>query len=315
MSHAEVSHEVLGPASERVVSRTASRTPLLGWGFVAPALLLLLGLNLFPLFFDIYLGFTNADLSGGVTAGVGAQNFSVLFSDPRYAAAITTTALFVLLSVGVELVLGFVLALALADRMPGKPVVLTVLLMPMMLCPVVLSLFWNLILNGHYGVLNQFLGFLGLPQPQWLTSDDLKFVSLLIVDVWMWTPFMMLIALAGLNAIPKHLYEAAAIDRASRWTVFRRITLPLCAPLLGLAVLLRGTDALKQFDLVMAMTGPNDSTTQTLSAGIYQVVFRDYKVGLGAAYGVVILVMVIAVATIFVRYIESLQRSQGKARA
>jgi multiple sugar transport system permease protein len=239
----------------------------------------------------------------------------VLFANVRYAEAITTTALFVAGSVGTELVLGFCLALALQGRMPAKPVVLTILLIPMMLCPVVLSLFWNLILNGHYGILNQFLAILGLPQPQWLTDDRLKLLSILIVDVWMWTPFMMLIALAGLNAIPAYIYEAAAIDRASRWIVFRRITLPMCAPLLGLAVLLRATDALKQFDLVMAMTGPNDTTTQTLSAGLYQVVFRDYKVGLGASYGVVILVMVIAIATIFVRYIERLQKRQGKAGA
>jgi multiple sugar transport system permease protein len=288
---------------------------LLGWSFVAPALLLLLALNVFPLLFDIYLSFTDADLSGGVTSVVGGKNYTHLFSNVRYADAITTTALFVVGSVGIELVLGFCLALALHGKMPGKPVLLTVLLMPMMLCPVVLSLFWNLILNGHYGVLNQFLSLIGLPEPQWLTDDGLKFASILMVDVWMWTPFMMLIALAGLSAIPEHIYEAAEIDRAGRWTVFRRITLPMCAPLLGLAVLLRGTDALKQFDLVMAMTGPNDATTQTLSAALYQVVFRDYKVGLGASYGVVILVMVIAVATIFVRYIEGLQRRQGKAGA
>ncbi len=100
---------------------------------------------------------------------------------------------------------------------------------------------------------------LHLPQPQWLTDDDLKLVSILLVDVWMWTPFMMLISLAGLNAIPKYIYEAAEIDRAGRWMVFRTITLPMCAPLLGLAVLLRATDALKQFDLVMAITGPNDA--------------------------------------------------------
>src|SRR4029079_11467934 len=208
-----------------------------------------------------------------------------------------------------------VLALALRDRVPGKPVVITVLLVPMMLCPVVLSLFWNLILNGHYGVLNQLLSALHLPQPQWLTNSDLKRVSILLVDVWMWTPFMMLISLAGLNAIPKHIYEAAEIDRAGRFMVFRTITLPMCAPLLGLAVLLRATDALKQFDLVMAITGPNDATTQTLSARIYQVVFRDYKVGLGSAYGVVTLVAVIAVATIFVRYIDTLNRRTGKAQA
>ena len=293
----------------------AAQSNRMGWGFVAPALLLLLAMNLFPLVFNVYLSFTNADLSGGAVQMVGAHNYTVLFSEARYANALTLTAWFVLLSVSVELVLGFVLALALQGPIPGKPVVLTLLLIPMMLCPVVLSLFWNLILNGNYGVLNQLLALVHLPQPQWLTDDDLKLVSILLVDIWMWTPFMMLISLAGLNAIPKYIYEAAEIDRASRWMVFRTITLPMCAPLLGLAVLLRATDALKQFDLVMAITGPNDASTQTLSARIYQVVFRDYKVGLGSAYGVVILVAVIAVATIFVRYLERLNRRQGKVEA
>lgn len=294
---------------------THGSSPLLGWGFVAPALVVLLAMNIFPLLFNVYLSFTNADLSGGVVQGVGASNYTVLFSEPAYADAITTTALFVFFSVAIELVLGFSLALALRDHVPGKAAVLTILLIPMMLCPVVLSLFWNLILNAHYGALNQLLGALHLPEPQWLTDDDLKFASILLVDVWMWTPFMMLVALAGLNAIPKYIYEAAEIDRAGRWMVFRTVTLPMCAPLLGLAVLLRATDALKQFDLVMALTGPNDVTTQTLSARIFQVVFRNYKVGLGAAYGVVILVAVIAVATIFVRYIDSLNRQRGRAEA
>jgi multiple sugar transport system permease protein len=297
------------------MSTAPAQSRLAAWGFVGPALLLLLALNVFPLLFDVWLSFTNADLSGGAYKTVGARNYTVVFENAKYSGAITTTALFVLLSVSIELVLGFVLALALRDRIPAKPVILTILLVPMMLCPVVLSLFWNLILNGHYGVLNQILAFVGLPQPQWLTDNDLKFVSILLVDVWMWTPFMMLIALAGLNAIPKYIYEAAEIDRASRWMVFTRITLPMCAPLLGLAVLLRATDALKQFDLVMAITGPNDLATQTLSARLYQVVFRDYKVGQGAAYGMVILIAVIAVATIFTRYIGRLQRKQGRNEA
>lgn len=305
-----------GPGLVRLAARRGSApSRLLGWGFVGPALVLLLALNIFPLAFNVYLSFTNADLSGGLVTTVGARNYSVLFADARYANALTVTAAFVLLSVSIELVLGFTLALALRDRVPGKPVILTILLVPMMLCPVVLSLFWNLILNANYGVLNQLLGFLHLPQPQWLTDDRLKLTSILLVDVWMWTPFMMLISLAGLNAIPRYIYEAAEIDRASRWLVFRTITLPMCAPLLGLAALLRATDALKQFDLVMAITGPNDATTQTLSARIYQVVFRDYKVGLGSAYGVVILVAVIAVATIFVRYIDGLNKQQRKAAA
>jgi multiple sugar transport system permease protein len=171
----------------------------------------------------------------------------------------------------------------------------------------VIGLFWNLILNGNYGILNQLLEQIGLPQPQWLTDRDWKFSSVLLIDVWMWTPFMMLISLAGLNSIPGSLYEAAQVDRAGAWRVFWRITLPLCAPLLGLAVLLRATDALKQFDLVMATTGPNDSSTETLSTLLYQIVFRDGKVALGSAFACLVLVLVIAVATAFTRYLEALE--------
>ena len=124
---------------------------------------------------------------------------------------------------------------------------------------------------------------------------------------------MLLISLASLNAIPTSIYEAAAIDRAGRWRVFRRITLPMSAPLVGLAVLLRSTDALKQFDLVMAITGPNDGATQTLSALLYQVMFRDGKVGMASAYSYVVLVLVIALASIFLRYLNHLQRRVGTA--
>ena len=202
-----------GDATRPKARAGAIQNRLLGFGFVAPALTLLLGMNLFPLLFNIYLSFSNADLSGGTLESIGTRNYSLLFSEPRYADALTLTALFVLLSVSIELLLGFVLALALRDHVPGKPVILTILLIPMMLCPVVLSLFWNLILNANYGVLNQLLAFLHLPEPEWLTNDHLKLVSILIVDVWMWTPFMMLISLAGLNAIPKYIYEAAERPR------------------------------------------------------------------------------------------------------
>jgi multiple sugar transport system permease protein len=182
-----------------------------------------------------------------------------------------------------------------------------------MLSPAVMGLVWSLILNGNYGILNQLLDVAGIAQPQWLTDRDLKFFSIVLVDVWMWTPFMMLIALAGLSSIPASIFEAAEIDRAGTWRVFTRITLPMCAPLLGLAILLRATDALKQFDLVMAVTGPNDPTTQTLSTLLYQVVFRDGKVGLGSAFACTVLVVVVALATVFTRYVDGL-RGKGLAR-
>ena len=285
------------------------------YGFVGPALAILIAMNIFPLIYSIFLSFTNADLIGGDYGLIGGLNYKVVFLAPRYAEALRTTALFVVLAVGIELALGFGLALALRQRFRLKSFVLTALLVPMMLPQAVMGLYWKLVLNGNYGILNQILGALHLGQPQWITDPDLIFFSILMIDVWMWTPFMMLISLASLNAIPPYMYEAAAIDRASGWRVFRRITLPMCAPLLGLAVLLRATDALKQFDLVMAVTGPNDAATQTLSAQLYQVVFRDGKVGLGTSYSYVILVVVIALASIFIRYLNSLTGRDMRSEA
>lgn len=290
------------------------------WGFVGPTLLVLIAFNLFPLIYNIVYAFTNADLVGSQSDWVQSKNFSSLFSTRDYAGkysqAFRTTGLFVVVTVGLELLLGFLLALAIKRDFSGKTIILTTLLIPMMLSPAVMGLFWNLLFEGSYGPLNQVLGLLGVPtesQPVWRT--DFKFTCIVLVDIWMWTPFMMLISLAGLNAIPPSIYEAAEIDRASTWRVFSRITLPLCAPLLGLAVLLRATDALKQFDLVMAITGKNDGETQTVSTLLYQIIFGTGKVGLGAAYACIALVAVIAVAALFTRYLDWMQSRQGRSDA
>ena len=291
------------------------RTDWMKYGFVGPALFVLIAMNIFPLIYSIALSFTNIELTGGDFRSIGTLNYKIVFRMAKYAEALRTTALFVFLAVIAELVLGFALALALRAKFRAKPFLLTVLLLPMMLPQAVMGLYWKLVLDGNYGVFNQILGFLHLGQPQWLTDPDLKLFSILVIDVWMWTPFMMLIGLASLNAIPGYIYEAAAIDRAGRWRVFRRITLPMCAPLLGLAVLLRATDALKQFDLVMAVTGPNDGATQTLSALLYQVVFGEGKVGLGTSFSYVVLVVVIALASVFIRYLSQMQKKEATAAA
>lgn len=287
---------------------TAGRREKLGYAFVAPTLVFLVAFNVFPLVYNLVLGFTDAELVGRGFAWRGTANYGRVFADPQFAQALRRTGLFVGCAVTIELVLGFAVALALRARFRGRDVLLTALLVPMMLSPAVIGLFFGLILDGNYGVLNQALGALGLAEPQWTTDRDFKFLSILLIDVWMWTPFMLLISLAALNSIPGTLYEAAEVDRAGRWTVFRRITLPLCAPLLGLAALLRATDALKQFDLVMAVTGPNDERTQTVSTLLYQVLFRDGKLGLGSAYACLALVLVIALATVFTRYLDTLAR-------
>lgn len=282
----------------------------IAWALVGPTLLLLIAFNVYPLLYNVVLSFTNRELVGDESRWVGTANYTRVFGDSLSASALRRTALFVSCAVTAQLVLGFARALALVRDFTLKRTVLAIVLVPMMLSPAVMGLYWALILNGNYGALNQVLGSIGLPQPQWLTDRDLKFWSLVLVDVWMWTPFMALIALAGLSAIPPHLYEAAEIDRAPRWRVFTRITLPMTAPLLGLAVLLRATDALKAFDLVMATMGPNDAATKTLSTLLYQTVSRDGQIGLGSAFACVVLVVVIALATVFTRYLDHLRRAR-----
>ena len=280
----------------------------LGWAFVLPALIFLVIFNVYPLFSNVVLGFTNAELTGGTSEWVGGRNFHRVFSDGKYAAAMRTTALFTVAAVAIELALGFILALALHRDFKGKTVMLTVMLIPMMLPPAVMGIYWNFLFDGDYGAINQLLHAVGFANPpQWRTDPALKLWAVLAVDVWMWTPFMLLISLAGLGSVPRHLYEAAQIDRASPWMVFRRITLPLCAPLLVLAALLRATDALKQFDLVMAITGPNDGATQTLSTLLYQTMFSNQRIGLGAAYACVVLVLVIALAIGVTRALERIR--------
>lgn len=289
------------------MATTDKGSGVLKWALVAPVLILLIAFNIFPLLYNVVLSFTNAELVGTSPGWNGVANYTRVFDDPQFAGALRRTAFFVVVATGIELILGFFTALALHKQFRGRQAVITALLIPMMLSPAVMGLFWHLILNGNYGILNHALGWLGLPQPQWTTDRDLKFWSIMMIDVWMWTPFMMLISLAGLGSIPENIYEAAAIDRAGRWRIFHKITLPLVAPVLSLAVLFRATDALKQFDLVMAVTGPNDAATQTVSALLYQIVFRDGKVGLGAAFACVLLVIVSALATVFTQQIGRLQ--------
>ena len=149
-------------------------------------------------------------------------------------------------------------------------------------------------LDTQFGVVNSFLDSLGLGRVEWLTQQRLALVSLIIVDTWQWTPFIMLIALAGLTAVPKYLYEAAEIDRASEWFKFRRITFPLVWPLLLIAVMFRAIEAFRLFDLVYILTqGGPGGTTETLSFNVYKVAFFGFDTGRASAYGILMVIVVI----------------------
>lgn len=277
------------------------------WLFITPTILLLLGMTIFPLIWSLYLSFTNySAVRSTAVRWVGFANYDRLLHNEDVWQHFVVTARFVVLAVGAEMLLGFGLALLLNRRFPGRGLIMTLMLTPMMLPPIVVGLFWNFIYRPDVGVINYYVTrVLRQPPIEWLTSIKLALYSIVIVDIWMWTPFVMLIALAGLSAIPRYLYEAAEVDRASAWFKFRHITLPLVWPLLLIALLFRTMDAFKMFDQVFILTGGGPgSSTETVSLFLYQVAFRRFNTGEASALGYIILIIIIALSNLYIRYLN-----------
>jgi multiple sugar transport system permease protein len=280
--------------------------------FIGPTLILLILLNIFPLIYSLYLSFTNYSvISSAAPEWVGIKNYQDILSDPQFWKNFAITGRYALISVVLETIIGFGLAMLLRQKFKGSGLVTTLILIPMMLSPVVVAVFWRLIFSPSQGIFNILLGYTNMDTaPEWLGTPELALWAIVIVDVWMWSPFVMLLCLAGLSAIPDYLYEAAAIDRASSWFQFRRITLPQVMPLLLIAVLFRTIEAFKQFDLVMGLTGggPGD-VTETVSVRLYRLAFQgQYDTGTSSALAYIVLVVIIAISNL---YIRALNKARG----
>jgi len=209
------------------------------------------------------------------------------------------TAHYVLVSVGGQLIVGFGLALLLNRTFPLKGLVTTLLLLPMMMSMAVVGLFWKLLYDPSWGPINYALG---LGRFEWLSNPDVALYAVAITDIWMWAPFVMLLSLAGLSAVPQHLYEAAAIDRASSWYTFTRITLPLMAPILLIAIIFRTMEAFKTFDIAFIMSG--QPTTEMISIRLYKMAFQEWQTGRSSALAYIVLIVVIAITNIYVKYLN-----------
>jgi multiple sugar transport system permease protein len=283
--------------------------------FIWPSLILLILLNIFPLIYSLYLSFTNySAIAGKAPVWIGFQNFADLLNDELMWKYFATTGKYVLFTVGLQTILGFALAMLVKEKFKGSGLVTTLILIPMMISPVVVGLFWKLMYNPTYGFFNYLIGFPNAVKgPDMLASSfarqpvpGLALWAVILVDVWMWTPFVMLLVLSGLKAIPDYLYEAAAIDRASSWFQFWRITLPQVTPLLLIAVLFRTIEALKSFDLVMGMTGggPGDQT-ELIAVNLYRQAFQgQWRTGRSSALAYIILIIIIAISNLYIRSIN-----------
>ncbi|NRP74996.1 Inner membrane ABC transporter permease protein YcjO [Ensifer psoraleae] len=268
--------------------------------FIIPTILFLIVFNIFPLIYSLGYSFTDFRASTNAPATfVGLQNYRELLNDPFIWANFAITAKYVIVSVTGQVVVGFGTAMLLNREIPFKGLITTLLLLPMMLSMAVVGLFWKLLYDPSFGIINYALG---LGSFEWLANPDMALYAVAITDIWMWSPFVMLLSLAGLSAVPRHLYEAAAIDRAGPFYTFFRITLPLVAPILMIAIIFRTMEAFKTFDLAYILT--SQPTTEVISIRLYKMAFQEWQTGRSCALAYIVLIMVLAITNIYVKYLN-----------
>jgi multiple sugar transport system permease protein len=246
-----------------------------------------------------------------VGTGAGAQwslqNFARLASDRFFLEALKHTLVYAVVALTLEFLFGLALAVLLSSRLRGRGFFRAALLVPMMLPPVVVGVVWRLMLNPNFGAINGTLkGFgAGTDALTWTASPRLALISVIMVDVWQWTPFMFLVLLAGLQAIPQEPYEAALIDGSSAWQTFRHVTLPLLKPAILIALLLRTMDLLRVFDQIFILTeGGPAFATETISLYIYRAAFRFSDFGYAAAMSFVLLILTNSISLLYIRLLR-----------
>ncbi|UVK40401.1 sugar ABC transporter permease [Mesorhizobium sp. AR10] len=271
--------------------------------FIIPTILFLIVFNIFPLIYSLGYSFTDFRASTNAPANfVGLQNYRDLLKDPYVWSNFAITAKYVIISVVGQLVVGFGVAMLLNRDIPLKGLLTTLLLLPMMLSMAVVGLFWKLLYDPSFGIINYALG---LGTFEWLSDPKMALYAVALTDIWMWSPFVMLLSLAGLSAVPKHLYEAAAIDRAGPFYTFFRITLPLVAPILMIAVIFRTMEAFKTFDLAYILT--SQPTAELISIRLYKMAFQEWQTGRSCALAYIVLIMVLAITNIYVKYLNKVK--------
>lgn len=272
---------------------------VLRWLLPAPAVLLLLAFTIVPMIETIRLSFQRVRL-GREAEWIGLANYARVFADPSFWIATRNTVSFTVMAVGLELVIGLALALLLYGEVTRwRSLLRTLFLLPMVLSPVVVGVTWRALFTPQFGWISQVVG----PGVGWLSDPQIALITLALVDVWQWTPFMFVILLSGLLAMPTEMLEAARVDGASGIQRLIHVILPSLAPLIAVVVLLRAIDAFKIFDLVFNLTqgGPGTST-ETLAFYIYRQSFKSFDVGYGAAISIVLSLAVGFLITIFLRY-------------
>ena len=277
--------------------------------FLGPTLLILVVMLAFPTGYVLLISLRDFQLTNP-TAGnpfVGLENYRTLLSDAAFFAALWKSVLFTVASVALTFGLGMGIALLLnRPNLSGIGLTRTVILVPLILTPLVIGAMYRFMLERDNGIINEILALVGLERIPFLASNTWAMISVILVDAWQWTPFAVLVLLAGLESLPVAPFEAARMDGASRWAEFWYITMPLLAPVIAVVLLIRTMDAFREFDKIFIMTGGGPGTaTQTLPIFLYRAGFQDFNMGFSAATGVVMLIIVTIVSAFYVRRIHT----------
>ncbi|EJK80312.1 carbohydrate ABC transporter permease [Rhizobium sp. AP16] len=266
------------------------------WPFVIPALVVIAAVIVFPWVFTLWMS-VNSWTLGQSQSFAGFANYARLATDMRFWEALWHTVLYTGLSVIAPVFLGTLAALIFDAQFPLRGFLRGIFVMPMMATPVAIALVWTMMLHPQLGVLNYLLSFVGIGPQEWIYNQVSVIPSLVLVETWQWTPLVMLIVLGGLAAVPREPYESAEIDGANVWQKFRYLTLPMIAPFLMIAVIIRSIDAVKSFDIICAMTqGGPGTASETINIYLYNTAFSYYDIGYGSAMAVVFFILIVALS-------------------
>ncbi len=287
---------------------TVKRPQLSERGFkyqlIAPSIFVLLLIGIFPLVYLLVVSFQGITMMDNDTSFHGLRNYATLFGDTRLWEALLHTLLFTAIALPLELILGLLMAQLFIDHLPGRQVFVALLVLPVVIAPIVSGATWSLMFDNRFGPINQVIGWITGEEATllWTISPDLVYPAILVAEVWQWTPFMFLLLLAALSAVDKSQLEAASIDGAGYWRIFFRIILPAIWPVMAVAILIRGLDLFRLFDIVWALTrGGPGTMTETISIFTYVKGFQQFETSYTATVALIIIILLSLVVFLALR--------------
>lgn len=274
--------------------------------FIWPALIVVLAISIFPLIYSLTTSFMSYRLlGGGAPRFVGLNNYIQLITAERFWQVTFTTSIIAFISVAFQYVIGFAVAIALHAKVPGEKLFRVGFLLPMLIAPVAVALIARQVFNPTNGPLNEFMALIGFPNLPFLTQTNWALGAIITVEVWQWTPFIILMLLAGLQTLPDDVYEAAALENASKWQQFWGITFPMMLPISAAVVFIRLIESYKIIDTVFVMTGGGPGiSTETLTLFAYQEGFKKFNLGYTSALSFLFLITITVIGVVYLAILK-----------